>query len=217
MTKAEREERERERAAAMIACERDLARGEAFCGIDEAGRGPLAGPVVAAAVILSPDFCDSRINDSKQVPEKRREELYDVILKNAVSVGVGIMPAEKIDEINILQADYAAMRIAFAKLSPRPALTINDAVTIPDLPACQIALVKADAKCFSVAAASIIAKVTRDRMMREYDQMYPEYGFVKNKGYGTADHIAAIRKYGLCPIHRRSFTGHFTEQETPAG
>ena len=209
MTKAEREERERERAAAMIACERDLARGEAFCGIDEAGRGPLAGPVVAAAVILSPDFCDSRINDSKQVPEKRREELYDVILKNAVSVGVGIMPAEKIDEINILQADYAAMRIAFAKLSPRPALTINDAVTIPDLPACQIALVKADAKCFSVAAASIIAKVTRDRMMVYYDSIYPEYGFASNKGYGSAEHIAALKKYGPTPIHRRTFIKNF--------
>lgn len=215
MTRQEREQAERQRAEEMIAYERGIAEGAVFCGIDEAGRGPLAGPVVAAAVILPEDFCDIRVNDSKKVPEKRREELYDVIVQNAVSVGVGVVPEKVIDEINILQADYQAMREAFAKLSPQPSLTLNDAVVIPGIPAKQISIIRGDAKCYSIAAASIVAKVTRDRMMREYDRLYPEYGFAVNKGYGTAAHIRAIEKYGLCPIHRRSFTGHFTGGKDP--
>ena len=180
-----------------------------IAGIDEAGRGPLAGPVVAAAVILPEDAFLMYLDDSKKVTEKRREVLFDQIRESAVSYGIGMASPERIDAINILQATYEAMRQAIAALDPVPAVLLNDAVTIPAVGITQVPIIKGDSKSVSIAAASILAKVTRDRMMKELDTVYPEYGFAKHKGYGTADHIAAIRKYGLCPIHRRSFTGKF--------
>ena len=202
---------EQERVEGLRAYELSLAHGRTFCGIDEAGRGPLAGPVGAAAVIMPLDGpLILRVNDSKKVPETVREQLYDKILEHALSVGVGIVSAERIDEINILQATYEAMRQAVARLNPVPELLINDAVTIPGLAMRQLAVIKGDAKCYSIAAASIIAKVTRDRIMRDYEELYPGYDFARNKGYGSAEHIQAIREKGLCPIHRKSFTGHFT-------
>ena len=202
-------EKEVERVQAMLSYERQYASCGVICGIDEAGRGPLAGPVVAAAVILDMNCPILYVNDSKQLSEKKREALYDEIMEKAVSVGVGIASPETIDDINILQADYAAMREAVGKLTPQPEVLLNDAVTIPGLTARQVPIIKGDAKSLSIAAASIIAKVTRDRMMREYDVLFPEYGFAKNKGYGTAEHIAAIREYGPSPIHRRSFISNF--------
>ncbi len=180
-----------------------------IAGIDEAGRGPLAGPVVAAAVILPEDAFLMYLDDSKKVTEKRRDVLFDQIRESAVSYGIGMASPERIDAINILQATYEAMRKAIAALDPVPAVLLNDAVTIPAVGITQVPIIKGDSKSVSIAAASILAKVTRDRMMKELDAVYPEYGFAKHKGYGTADHIAAIRKYGLCPIHRRSFTGKF--------
>ncbi|MGN0202933.1 MAG: ribonuclease HII [Coprococcus sp.] len=202
-------EKEVERVQAMLRFEREYASCGVICGIDEAGRGPLAGPVVAAAVILDMNCPILYVNDSKQLSEKKREALYDEIMEKAVSVGVGIASPETIDDINILQADYVAMREAVGKLTPQPEVLLNDAVTIPGLTARQVPIIKGDAKSLSIAAASIIAKVTRDRMMREYDVLFPEYGFAKNKGYGTAEHIAAIREYGPSPIHRRSFISNF--------
>jgi ribonuclease HII len=193
----------------MLAYEREYASYQVICGIDEAGRGPLAGPVVAAAVILDVTKPILYVNDSKQLSEKKRELLYDEIMAKAVSVGVGIASPEVIDDINILQADYVAMREAVSQLTPEPKLLLNDAVTIPDIKARQIPIIKGDAKSLSIAAASIIAKVTRDRMMADYDILYPEYGFAKNKGYGTAEHIAALKKFGPSPIHRKSFIGNF--------
>ena len=180
-----------------------------MCGIDEVGRGPLAGPVMAAAVIFPKDVNLLYLNDSKQLSEKRREELYDEIKNAAVAYAVGIADVETIDEINILQATYEAMRQAIAQLSPQPDLLLNDAVTIPKVTIPQVPIIKGDAKSISIGAASIIAKVTRDRMMAEYDQIYPEYGFAKHKGYGTAAHIAALKEYGPCPIHRRTFIKKF--------
>ena len=180
-----------------------------ICGIDEAGRGPLAGPVVAGAVIL-PKNCDILyINDSKKLSEKKREELYDVIMEKAVSVGVGFATPERIDEINILQATYEAMREAISKLAVQPDLLLNDAVTIPALSVKQVPIIKGDAKSISIGAASIIAKVTRDRLMKEYDSIFPEYGFASHKGYGAQTHIEALKKYGPCPIHRKTFITHF--------
>lgn len=180
-----------------------------ICGIDEAGRGPLAGPVVAGAVIL-PKNCDILyINDSKKLSEKKREELYDVIMEKAVSVGVGFAAPERIDKINILQATYEAMREAISKLAVQPDLLLNDAVTIPELSVKQVPIVKGDAKSISIGAASIIAKVTRDRLMKEYDSIFPEYGFASHKGYGAQMHIEALKKYGPCPIHRKTFITHF--------
>ncbi len=176
-----------------------------ICGIDEVGRGPLAGPVVAAAVILPKDCNLLYINDSKQLSEAKREELYDQIMEQAVSVGIGIVSHEVIDEINILQATYEAMRQAVGKLSVTPDLLLNDAVTIPGLPMKQVPIIKGDAKSISIAAASIIAKVTRDRMMVELDKFYPEYGFAGNKGYGAAVHIQALKEVGPCKIHRKTF------------
>ncbi len=202
-------ERELQRVQAMLCYEREYASYHAICGIDEAGRGPLAGPVVAAAVILDVNCPILDVNDSKQLSEKKREALYDVIMEKAVSVGVGMASPEVIDEINILQADYAAMREAVSKLNPQPDLLLNDAVTIPEVRVRQVPIIKGDAKSLSIAAASIIAKVTRDRMMREYDRLFPEYGFAKNKGYGTAEHIEALKAFGPSPIHRRSFIQHF--------
>ena len=180
-----------------------------ICGIDEVGRGPLAGPVVACAVILPKDCEILYINDSKQLSEKKREELYDVIMEQAVAVGVGSIPPAKIDEINILQATYEAMRQAVANLSVQPDILLNDAVTIPLLPMKQVPIVKGDAKSISIAAASIIAKVTRDRLMGAYDKVFPIYGFAGNKGYGSREHIEALQKFGPCPIHRASFIKNF--------
>lgn len=176
-----------------------------LCGIDEVGRGPLAGPVVACAVILPKDCNILYLNDSKQLSARKRQELYDIILREAVSVGLGMVGPARIDEINILQATYEAMREAISKLSVVPQLLLNDAVTIPEVQIPQVPIIKGDAKSISIAAASIVAKVTRDRMMTEYDAVMPEYGFASNKGYGSAAHIEAIRKYGPSPVHRASF------------
>lgn len=183
-----------------------------ICGIDEVGRGPLAGPVVAAAVILPKDCDILYINDSKKLSAARREELYDVIMEKAVATGLGMVGPDRIDEINILQATYEAMRQAIAQLSPQPDLLLNDAVTIPGVDIPQVPIIKGDAKSISIGAASIIAKVTRDRMMVHYDTQYPAYGFASNKGYGSAQHIAAIREYGPTPIHRKTFIKHFVSE-----
>jgi ribonuclease HII len=193
----------------MMRYERSYGQYAYICGIDEAGRGPYAGPVVAAAVVLPKDCQILYLNDSKQLSAAKREQLYDEIMEKAISVGVGIVGPDVIDEINILQADYEAMRQAVGKLSVIPQVLLNDAVTIPGLPMIQENIIHGDAKSLSIAAASVIAKVTRDRMMVMYDELYPEYGFAKNKGYGSAAHEAAIREHGLCPIHRRSFTSKF--------
>lgn len=180
-----------------------------LCGIDEVGRGPLAGPVVACAVILSKDSSILYLNDSKKLTASKREELYEIIMREAVSVGIGMRGPDRIDEINILQATYEAMRDAIKDLSVTPQLLLNDAVTIPDVVIPQVPIIKGDAKSVSIAAASIVAKVTRDRMMEEYDKVLPEYGFASNKGYGSAVHIEALKKYGASPIHRKSFITHF--------
>ena len=200
---------ERERLEVMKTFERKYADYSFICGIDEAGRGPLAGPVYAAAVILPNDIIIKGINDSKKLSEKKREELYDVITKEAVAWAVGYASPERIDEINILQATYEAMREAIGKLSPAPDLLLNDAVTIPEVVIPQVPIIKGDAKSVSIAAASIVAKVTRDRLMEEYDKVLPGYGFASNKGYGSAEHIKALQTLGPTPIHRRSFIGHF--------
>lgn len=196
---------EQERIQGMMYFEKQYSEYEWICGIDEAGRGPLAGPVVAAAVILPKGLEILYVNDSKKLSEAKREVLYEEIMEKAVSVGVGIVGPEKIDEENILRATYEAMRHAIKQLNPQPQILLNDAVTIPGVDYRQVPIIKGDAKSISIAAASIIAKVTRDRMMREYDILFPEYGFAKHKGYGSAAHIKAIQTYGLCPIHRRSF------------
>lgn len=180
-----------------------------ICGIDEVGRGPLAGPVVAGAVILPKDCRILYVNDSKKLSEKKREELYDVIMREAVCCCVGYATPERIDEINILQATYQAMREAISKLTPTPDILLNDAVTIPGVSIKQVPIIKGDAKSISIGAASIIAKVTRDRLMVEYDKIFPEYGFADNKGYGSQAHIEALKKYGPTPIHRRSFIKNF--------
>ena len=180
-----------------------------ICGVDEVGRGPLAGPVVAGAVILPKDCDILYINDSKKLSAAKREELYDEIMEKAVATGLGFIGPERIDEINILQATYEAMRQAIGKLEPQPDLLLNDAVTIPELDMEQVPIIKGDAKSISIGAASIIAKVTRDRLMEEYDRMFPAYGFASNKGYGSAEHIAAIKTYGPTPIHRKSFIKNF--------
>lgn len=198
-------EKELERTKRMKAYEREYECLGLICGIDEVGRGPLAGPVVAGAVILPKDCDILYLNDSKQLSEKKREELFEVIMEKAVSTGLGFVTPQKIDEINILQATYEAMREAISGLTPQPDVLLNDAVTIPGVKIRQIPIIKGDVKSVSIAAASIIAKVTRDRLMVEYDQMFPEYGFASNKGYGAAAHIEALRKYGPTPIHRKSF------------
>lgn len=211
--KLQRLEAERERLEAMRAYERQYGERGRLCGIDEAGRGPLAGPVVAGAVILPEDCEILYLNDSKKLTEKRRELLYDEIMEKAVAVGVGVVGPERIDGINILQATYEAMRMAVANLSVSPDLLLNDAVTIPLVEIPQVPIVKGDAKSVSIAAASVIAKVTRDRMMEEYDKIFPGYGFASNKGYGSAAHIAALKENGPCAIHRRSFIRNFTAEE----
>ena len=202
-------EKEVKRTQALQQYEREYAAYAHICGIDEVGRGPLAGPVVAGAVILPKDCDILYINDSKKLSEKKREELYAEITEAAVSWAVGCVSPVRIDEINILQATYEAMREALGKLEPAPKLLLNDAVTIPGISIPQIPIIKGDAKSISIGAASIVAKVTRDRMMLEYDKIYPEYGFAENKGYGSRKHIAALQKYGPTSIHRKTFIKNF--------
>ena len=180
-----------------------------LCGIDEVGRGPLAGPVVAGAVILPKDDMILYLNDSKKLSEKKREMLYDEIMNRAVATGIGMASPARIDEINILQATYEAMRMAIDNLEVRPDILLNDAVTIPKIDILQVPIIKGDAKSISIAAASIIAKVTRDRLMVEYDKVLPGYDFASNKGYGTKAHIAGLKELGPTPIHRRSFIHNY--------
>lgn len=200
---------ERERLELMKEYEYTYAACESICGIDEAGRGPLAGPVVAGAVVLPKDCEILFLNDSKKLSEKRREELFLEIQEKAVTWSVGVVGPDVIDEINILQATYEAMRRAIGGLSEVPDILLNDAVTIPGVEIMQVPIIKGDAKSVSIAAASILAKVTRDHMMAEYDTLFPEYGFAKHKGYGTAAHIGAVKEFGPCPIHRRTFIKNF--------
>ena len=202
-------EAEKERIEGLKVYEKQYAAFGYVCGIDEVGRGPLAGPVVAGAVILPPDCQILYINDSKKLSEKKREELYPIIMEQALAVGIGMVSPQRIDEINILQATYEAMREAIHNLSIKPDILLNDAVTIPEVDIRQVPIVKGDAKSISIGAASIIAKVTRDRLMVEYDALMPEYGFASHKGYGTAAHIAALKTYGATPIHRKTFIQKF--------
>ena len=203
--KLEKLQKERERLEAMRSFEHQYEGYGAVCGIDEVGRGPLAGPVVAGAVILPPDCEILYLNDSKKLSEKKRELLYDEIMEKAVATGIGVISPARIDEINILQATYEAMRMAISNLKVQPSVLLNDAVTIPLVEIPQVPIIKGDAKSVSIAAASIIAKVTRDHMMVEYEEIYPGYSFASNKGYGSAAHMAALREYGPCPLHRRTF------------
>lgn len=212
----ERYDRERKRLTAelkrlskMQEFERKYEAFSNICGIDEVGRGPLAGPVAAGAVILPKDVKILYLNDSKKLSEKKREELNLEIREKAVAVGIGIVPPSVIDERNILQATYEAMRQAIGKLHILPDLLLNDAVQIPEVSIKQVGIVKGDARSVSIAAASIVAKVARDRIMEEFDKVYPQYHFASNKGYGSAEHIAALKKFGPCPIHRRSFIKNF--------
>lgn len=202
-------EKELLRTEGMKQYENEYASAGYICGIDEVGRGPLAGPVVAGAVILPKDCKLLYLNDSKQLSAKKREELYPQIMETAVAVGIGYASPERIDEINILQATYEAMRQAIQNLSVKPDILLNDAVTIPGVEMKQVPIIKGDAKSISIAAASIVAKVTRDRLMVQYDELYPEYGFASNVGYGAAKHIEALKKYGPTPIHRKSFIKNF--------
>lgn len=201
--------KERERTEQMKIYEHKYEDLGWICGIDEVGRGPLAGPVVAGAVILPRNSKILYLNDSKQLTAQKRDELYDVIMREAVAVGIGYASPARIDEINILQATYEAMREAISKLSVKPDVLLNDAVKIPQVDIRQVPIIKGDAKSVSIAAASIVAKVTRDRLMEEYDKVLPGYGFASNKGYGSAEHIAALKEIGPSPIHRQSFIGHF--------
>lgn len=202
-------EKELVRIYKMGEFERKYSDYEFICGIDEVGRGPLAGPVVAGAVILPKDCDILYLNDSKQLTAKKREELSKEILEKAVAASTAMVSPGEIDKLNILQATYKAMRIAIDNLKVKPTLLLNDAVNIPEVNIKQIGIIKGDAKSKSIAAASIIAKVTRDAMMVEYDKLYPEYDFAANKGYGSAKHIEAIKKYGPCPIHRETFIKNF--------
>ncbi len=202
-------EKEVTRMEEMFAYERQFASFTAICGIDEVGRGPLAGPVVAGAVILPKDCDILYLNDSKKLSAKMRDKLYDEILEKAVAVGIGYASEKRIDEINILNATYEAMREAIEKCGIKPDILLNDAVTIPGVSVKQVPIIKGDAKSASIAAASIVAKVTRDRLMEEMDEKYPGYGFASNKGYGSAEHITALKKIGPCEIHRRTFIGNF--------
>ena len=180
------------------------------CGIDEAGRGPLAGPVVVAAVIMPEDSFIEGVNDSKKISEKKREKLYEEITQSAIAWGVGIIDQNEIDDINILNATKKGLTTALMELKEKPDIILVDALTKIDTLGIQYeSIIKGDAKSYSIAAASIIAKVTRYRIMRQWDEIYPQYGFEKHKGYGTKMHIEAIKEYGLCPLHRRSFTKNF--------
>ncbi len=205
----EKLEAEKKRMENMYIYERKYANFPYICGIDEVGRGPLAGPVVAGAVILPKDCDILYLNDSKKLSEKMREELYGEIMEKAVATGIGMVGPQRIDEINILQATYEAMRMAIGNLKVCPDLLLNDAVTIPEVNIRQVPIIKGDAKSASIAAASIIAKVTRDRLMVQYEDVLPGYGFASNKGYGSAVHIQALQKMGATPIHRQSFIKNF--------
>lgn len=211
--KEEKLRKELERLEVMSAYEKEYAQYTHICGIDEVGRGPLAGPVVACAVVLPKDVTILYLNDSKKLSEKKRELLYDEIMEKAVAVGIGAVGPARIDEINILQATYEAMRMAIedltGKLGKKPDLLLNDAVTIPEVDIPQVPIIKGDAKSISIAVASIVAKVTRDHLMIEYDQVLPGYDFAKNKGYGTKAHIAGLKELGVTPIHRKTFITHF--------
>ena len=207
--KGEKLEAEIKRIEALKQYEKEYEHLGYVCGIDEVGRGPFAGPVVACAVILPKDCSILYINDSKKLSEKRREELYEIITKEAVSFGIGIRDNKRIDEINILEATYEAMRDAISSLKVKPDVLLNDAVTIPGLDIKQVPIIKGDAKSISIGAASIVAKVTRDRMMVKYDEIFPGYDFAKNKGYGTAAHIEGLKKLGPCDIHRFSFIHNY--------
>lgn len=211
--KIERIRQEKQRLYEMGAYEREYLPYGVVCGVDEAGRGPLAGPVVAGAVILPADCEILYLNDSKQLSAKLREELFDVIMEQAQAAGIGIVSAQRIDEINILQATYEAMREAINNLGILPDILLNDAVTIPDVKARQVPIVKGDAKSVSIAAASILAKVTRDHIMEQYADIYPGYGFASHKGYGTKEHIQALKQLGPCEIHRKSFITSFVSHE----
>lgn len=206
---AEKLKAEQERIRQMSSFEQEYSAYANICGIDEVGRGPLAGPVVAGAVILPKDKPILYLNDSKKLSEKKREILYDEIMEKAVAVGIGMVGPARIDEINILQATYEAMRIAVQNLSVRPDLLLNDAVTIPDIDILQVPIIKGDTKSVSIAAASIVAKVTRDRLMVQYGEVIPGYDFASNKGYGTKAHIEGLKKLGPCPIHRKTFITKF--------
>ena len=205
----ERLEKEIASTKAMSTFEEEYKDYPYICGIDEVGRGPLAGPVVAGAVILPKDDMILYLNDSKKLSEKKREMLYDEIMNRAVATGIGMASPARIDEINILQATYEAMRMAIDNLKVRPDILLNDAVTIPQVDILQVPIIKGDAKSISIAAASIIAKVTRDRLMVEYDKVLPGYDFASNKGYGTKAHIAGLKELGPTPIHRRSFIHNY--------
>lgn len=207
--KEEALQKERMRLEDMRSFEHKYSTYSLICGIDEAGRGPLAGPVVAGAVILPKDCEILYLNDSKKLSPAKREALYDEIMEKAEAVGVGMASPARIDEINILQATYEAMREAVYNLGVTPELLLNDAVTIPDVSIPQVPIIKGDAKSVSIAAASIIAKVTRDRLMVQYDEILPGYGFARHKGYGSKDHIEAIRRLGPTPIHRQTFIKNF--------
>lgn len=208
-------EKELERLTELKKIEKDIydQGKEYICGIDEAGRGPLAGPVVVASVIMPKDSMIEGVNDSKKVSEKKREKLYDQILEEAISYSVGIVDQKEIDRVNILNATKAGLTESIKGLKVKPDIILVDALTgidtcgIPYMP-----IIKGDAKCYSIAAASIIAKVTRDRIMRQWHEVYPEYNFIQHKGYGTAAHIAAIKEYGLCPLHRLSFVKNIIEK-----
>jgi len=210
--KKENMEKEFERIAAMYAFERKAyEEGCKFvAGVDEAGRGPLAGPVVAAVVILPENAFIHGLNDSKKLTPKQRESLYDEIIEKAVAFSIGIVDEKQIDSINILNATKAAMEKAISSLKPQPDILFIDAMELENIKIRQVSIIKGDSRSASIAAASIIAKVTRDRMIDELDEVYPQYGFKKHKGYGTKEHIEAIKKYGICPIHRISFTKKFT-------
>ena len=205
----EKLEKELARLKAMSVYEEQYASCSYICGIDEVGRGPLAGPVVAGAVILPKDHTILYLNDSKKLSEKKRELLYDEIMEHAVATGIGMVGPARIDEINILQATYEAMRMAIENLKIKPDVLLNDAVTIPEVEIPQVPIIKGDAKSISIAAASIIAKVTRDRLMKEYDQVIPGYDFAGNKGYGTKTHLEGLRRLGPSPIHRRTFIRNY--------
>jgi len=184
---------------------------ERVAGIDEAGRGPLAGPVVAACVMLPRGLKIEGINDSKKLTEAQRERIYKIILEKALSVGIGIVDEKTIDEINILNATKLAMKYSIEQMKQKPDFLLIDAVKLDDIGIPQLPVIKGDSLSISIAAASIVAKVTRDRIMMEYDKVHPEYGFKKHKGYGTRLHIEAIKNNGICPIHRIGFVKNFIQ------
>lgn len=203
--KEEKLRQEVERTNIMYQYEEKYKSSPYICGIDEVGRGPLAGPVVAAAVILPKEEKILYLNDSKKLSEKKREALFEEIQEKALAIGIGVVSSQRIDEINILQATYEAMREAISNLKVTPTVLLNDAVVIPEVDVPQEGIIKGDGKSASIAAASIVAKVTRDSMMKEYEEKYPGYGFASHKGYGTKAHREAILLHGMTPIHRKSF------------